>query len=145
MRYIFWNIRDCGHVGRRTQLREYMAKEPIDVVALQETIKADFTFRDLLALDPLQRFDWQWVPSTGHLGGLLMGCNCDACDVTVWECGVFFIAATIRHHVSGLSWVIVCVYGPADHARSAEFLYELTDLVGGQTSGQPPFDRGWGF
>ncbi|XP_037474300.1 uncharacterized protein LOC119350702 [Triticum dicoccoides] len=43
--------------GRRTQLREYMSKEHIDFVALQETIKADFSFRDLLAYDPLQRFD----------------------------------------------------------------------------------------
>ena len=39
----------CGHGGRRPQLREYIAKERIDFVALQETIKADFTFRDLLA------------------------------------------------------------------------------------------------
>ena len=62
MRYIFWNIRGCGHGGRRTQLREYMSKEHIDFVALQETIKADFTFRDLVAYDPLQRFDWFWTP-----------------------------------------------------------------------------------
>ena len=36
MRYIFWNIRGCGHAGRRTQLREYMSKERIDFVALQD-------------------------------------------------------------------------------------------------------------
>lgn len=47
MRFLFWNIRGCGHVRRRTQLREYMAKDRIDIVALQETIKANFTYRDL--------------------------------------------------------------------------------------------------
>ncbi|KAE8797229.1 hypothetical protein D1007_27660 [Hordeum vulgare] len=109
---------------------EYMKKECINVVTLQETIKADFTFKDLLAIDPLQRLDWHWVASTSHLGRLRMGCTHDACDVIVWEYGVFFIVATVRHHVSGLSWVVGCVYGPADHTRSAEFLSELIDLVG---------------
>ena len=52
MRYIFWNIRGCGHSGRRTQLREYIAHERIDVVALQETIKADFSYRDLAHVIP---------------------------------------------------------------------------------------------
>ena len=130
MRYMFWNIRGCGHGGRRTQLKEYMAKEHIDVVALQETIKSDFTFRELLAYDPLQRFDWHWVPSVGHSGGILLGCNKDVCDVLHWDVGVFLLSATIKHRVSGLSWVVVCVYGPADHSRSPAFLLELTNLVG---------------
>ena len=79
-----------------------MAKERLDVVALQETIKADFTFRDLIALDPLQGFDWRSVPSSSHSDGLLMGCKRDVCDVILWEFGMFFIVATIRHRASGL-------------------------------------------
>ena len=103
MLYMFWNICGCGHGRRRTQLKEYMAKERIDVVALQETIKTDFLFRDLLAFDPLQHFDWHWVPSMGHSGGILMGCNRDVCDVMKWEVDVFSLAANIKHCASGLS------------------------------------------
>ena len=58
MRFIFWNIRGFGHAGRRTQLKEFIREEGIDVVGLQETIKADFSHRDLLAVDPLERFAW---------------------------------------------------------------------------------------
>mgnify|MGYP006267345135 CR=1 FL=1 len=145
MRYLFWNIRGCGHVGRRTQLKEYIAKERIDVVALQETIKADFSFRDLLAFDPLQRFSWHWLPSAGHSGGILMGCNNDIYDVLQWDVGVFFLSATIRHRVSGLSWVVVCVYGPADHSRSAVFLQELTNLVGAKRAINLPLVVGGDF
>lgn len=145
MRYMFWNIRGCGHAGRRTQLKEYMAREHIDVVALQETIKTEFTFRDLLAFDPLQRFDWNWVPSTGHSGGLLLGCNRDVCDVLAWESGVFFIAATIRHRVTALSWVIICVYGPADHSRSGDFLGEILALVGAKRAANTPLVIGGDF
>ena len=38
MRYLFWNIRGCEHSGRRTQLKEYIARERIDIIALQEMI-----------------------------------------------------------------------------------------------------------
>ena len=145
MRYIFWNIRGCGHGGRRTQLREYMSKEHIDFVALQETIKADFTFRDLVAYDPLQRFDWFWTPSLGLSGGQLMGCNKDICDVIAWEPGTFYIAATVRHRVSMATWVIVSVYGPADHARSADFLGEIMTLVGAKRTANLPLVVGGDF
>ena len=145
MRYFFWNIRGCGHGGRRTQLREYMSKEHIDFVALQETIKADFSFRDLLAYDPLQRFDWFWIPSVGLSGGQLMGCNKDVCEVILWEGGTFYIAATIRHRVSQASWVIASVYGPADHARSAIFLDEITAMVGAKQSSNLPVVVGGDF
>ena len=72
MRYIFWNIRGCGHSGRRTQLRKYIARERIDVVALQETIKADFSYRDLAAYDPPLRvglgpFHWPFGRSSSGM------------------------------------------------------------------------------
>ena len=58
MRFFFWNIHGFGHAGRRTQLKVYFREEGIDVVGLQETIKADFPRQDLLAIDPLERFVW---------------------------------------------------------------------------------------
>ena len=90
MRYMFWNRRGWGHRGSRTQLKEYMARERINVVALQETIKYDFSYRELLSFDPLQRFSWHWVPTLGHSGGILMRCNLDICDVLQSDVGVFF-------------------------------------------------------
>src|SRR3954469_19694826 len=74
-----------------------------------------------------------------------MGCKSNVCDVIVWELGVFFIAATIKHRASGLSWVVVCVYGPADHSRSAAFLLELTNLVGAKRAINMPFMVGGDF
>ena len=145
MRYIFWNIRGCGHSGRRTQLREYIAREHIDVVALQETIKVDFTYRDLSAYDPLHRFVWGWVPSAGHSGGLLLGCNSDVCDIVTWDVGSFFIAVTIKHRTSLATWAIVCVYGPADHSRSADFLREIQALVGAKQAANIPIVLGGDF
>lgn len=66
MHYLFWNLSRFGHSGRPTQLRGYICREQIDVVALQETIESDFNFHDVLALDSMQRFDWCLMASVGH-------------------------------------------------------------------------------
>ena len=68
MRALFWNIRGFGHLGRRTLLKEYMRKEDVDIVGLQETIKMDFHFHELLSLDPLERFEWHFTPAVGRSG-----------------------------------------------------------------------------
>ena len=69
MRALIWNIRGFGHAGRRNQLKEYMRKEGIDIVGLQETIKLDFCHHELLAIDPLERFSWNHLDARqGTLG-----------------------------------------------------------------------------
>ena len=129
MRMLIWNIRGFGHSGRRTQLRDYIRKEGIDIVGLQETIKSEFRHQDILAIDPLERFLWHHSPANGHSGGMLLGFCCAIYEVLSWEVGTFFIAANICVRASLRELVIVQVYGPADHSRSAEFLGELEAKV----------------
>ena len=43
MRALFWNIRGFGHDGRRRQLVEYMRDEHIDIIAIQETLRTEFS------------------------------------------------------------------------------------------------------
>ena len=74
-----------------------------------------------------------------------MGCTKDICDVIAWEPGTFYIAATVRHRVSMATWVIVSVYGPADHARSVDFLGEITTLVGAKRAANMLFVVGGDF
>ena len=125
MRALFWNFRGFGHVGRRTQLKEYMRKEDIDIVGLQETIKADFHFHELLAIDPLERFEWQHAPAVGHSGGMLLGLSQGLYEIIDWDVGSFFITTKFRIRASLHELAVSQVYGPADHSHSAEFLAEL--------------------
>ena len=129
MRALFWNIRGYGHAGRHTQLRDYIRKEGIDIVGLQETIKSDFRHQDVLAIDPLERFSWHHSPANGHSGGMLLGFCGATYEVLSWEAGTFFLAANIRVRASLCELVVVQVYGPADHSRSTEFLGELEAKV----------------
>ena len=82
------------------------------------------------------------MPSVGYSGGLLLGCNSDVCDVVSWDVGAFFISVTIKHRISLASWAIVCVYGPADHSRAADFLGEIQSLVGAKQGANIPIVLG---
>ena len=108
-----------------THLKEFIREEGIDVVCLQETIKADFNHRDLLAVDSLERFVWHWVPAVGHSGGMLLGINLVCFEVVAWDVGRFFLSAHVRHRATLQEWEVIVVYGPADHSHSLEFLGEL--------------------
>ena len=53
---LFWNIRGFGHDGRRRQLVEYVRDEHIDIIAIQETMRAEFSLMSLTALVPTSSF-----------------------------------------------------------------------------------------
>lgn len=63
------------------------------------------------------------------LRGILLGCSRDRVEVLSWELGTFFVAASVRQRTSRVGWMVVSVYGPADHDWAAEFLEELQALV----------------
>ena len=145
MRVLFWNIRGFGHAGHRTQLKEYIRKEAIDIIGLQETIRTEFRHQDILAVDPLERFEWHHAPATGHSGGMLLGFCAATYEILDWDMGPFFIAATIQVRASLRVLAVVQVYGPADHSRSAEFLGELQDKVLAMSAAQTPVLVGGDF
>ena len=87
-----------------------MAKERIDVVALQETIKTELRHQDIIAIDPLERFVWQHSPAQGHSGGLLLGFCSATYEVLTCEVGTFLMAARIRVRASLRELAIVQVY-----------------------------------
>ena len=67
------------------------------------------------------------------------------CDIVTWDVGSFFITVTIKHRTSLATWAIVCVYGPADHSRSADFLREIQALVGAKQAANIPIVLGGDF
>ena len=68
-----WNIRGFGQSGHRTQIKDCMRKENMDIVFLQETIKQSFTDQELRNQESRDRFFWHWLLAVGHSGGLLLG------------------------------------------------------------------------
>ncbi|KAE8808995.1 hypothetical protein D1007_14421 [Hordeum vulgare] len=128
MKLLCWNIRGFGLPGRRRQLIEYMRQEEINIVGLQETIRQDFSMHDLQRLSRDQ-FSWQWLPASGHSGGILFGAREDVFSVEDMNRGEFFVSMDVTDRRVHLNWEVIIVYGLADHGRSDEFLAELKNKV----------------
>jgi exonuclease III len=69
MKGLIYNIRGFGQQGCRTQLRDYMLRERVDIIGLQETVKQDFSTPELRGLECGGQFSWNWVPANGQSGG----------------------------------------------------------------------------
>jgi exonuclease III len=69
MRFFFWNVRGLGKESRKRQVKDFIEEHNMEVVGLQETIKADFTDRELRELLGNRDFSWKWSPVKGRSGG----------------------------------------------------------------------------
>jgi exonuclease III len=47
MRFMFWNIRGFGKLAKRRQIKQYIKEDRLDGIGLQETIRKEFTQREL--------------------------------------------------------------------------------------------------
>jgi exonuclease III len=129
MRAAGWNMRGFGRRGRRTQLRDFIRKEQLDIIFLQEMIRQDFTDQELRGLVNGELFHWHRRAAVGRSGGMLLGIKDESFEVGAIDQGPFFLSATLLHRESKFKFVFVGVYGPVDHARSASFLSDLENKV----------------
>jgi exonuclease III len=58
---MFWNVRGLGMTHRRGYVKNHVIQEDLDIVAIQETIKQDFTNAELKEMAGCQDFSWVWV------------------------------------------------------------------------------------
>jgi exonuclease III len=129
MRAAGWNMRGFGRSGQKTQLRDFISKEQLDIIFLQETMRQDFTDQELRGLVNGELFHWHWHSAVGRSGGMLLGIRDDTLEVGVIDQGQFFLSASILHRNSGFEFDFIGVYGPADHGRSSQFLGDLETKV----------------
>jgi exonuclease III len=98
MKALSYNIRGFGREGRRTQLRDYIRTNRLDIIGLQETIKQDFSTAELRSLEVGGIFAWNHLPAVGHSGGMLLGFRDESIEVGAWRMGTFFISAIVLQH-----------------------------------------------
>jgi exonuclease III len=96
MKFFFWNIRGFGQSDRKRQLKRFLRQSRFDVVGLQETIKVDFSDRELASLVEGLPFVWTWVSAVGHSGGILLGANSDTFEVGTIDKGEFFASIALH-------------------------------------------------
>jgi exonuclease III len=68
MKILFWNIRGFGKVARRRQIRDYIMGEDVKGIGIQETMREDFSQKDLSEIAGNKSFKWIWKSARGHSG-----------------------------------------------------------------------------
>lgn len=120
----------------------HVLQDDLDIVALQETLKQDFTDGELKEMATNKVLAWQWIPARGHSGGLAMGINTDLFEIEEVNLLQHSMWRLVRNRVSNFRYWVANVYGPAQHTLSADFITELSDMC---TSIQLPVIMGGDF
>jgi exonuclease III len=128
MRIMMWNVRGLGKAARHRQTRDYISQERIDIIGIQETIKSDFSDKELADIAGGVSFSWVWLEAKGKSGGILVGVKRDPFELEDHVIREFSIQITIRNRMTNLRWDLVTVYGPAHHELSDAFILELDDI-----------------
>jgi exonuclease III len=81
MKVAGWNLWGFDQSGRKTQLKDFIKKEVLDIIFLQETMRQDFTDQELRGLVNGEVFHWHWRLAAGRSGGMLMAVKDKAFEV----------------------------------------------------------------
>lgn len=100
----------------------------MDIIGVQETIKKYFYDQELKGYTEGQPFFWDWIPTQGHSGGILLGIKDDRLEIEGWHKGRFYMGADIRDKLTNFRWRLGIMYGPTDHEMSEDFLKDLGDF-----------------
>jgi exonuclease III len=104
---------------------ELRRKNRVEVLCLQETVKADFLPGELASISDGDNFEWVWSAAQGHSGGTLLRVKIDDVTVIGKDIGEFFTSMKIVTKHDNFKWEVVNVYGPVQLERKATFLAEL--------------------
>ena len=101
MNILNWNIRGLNACRKRSILADLITQHSVDILAVQETKKEDFTKRFLMSIS-VKLDSWFWVPSVGRSGGILFGCDSNLVTVVTVAKRQFSISVILKNRVDNI-------------------------------------------
>jgi exonuclease III len=135
MKGIFWNSNDLRDQAKYIFLFDSTKEHNLDFIAILETKRNDFNTAELAHFCANKNFAWNWSPTRGRAGGILLGINVDKFDVQGVVLNDFYMKVNLKNKVDSFEWVLIAVYGAAQDEDKNRFLQELvqacnaTDLL----------------
>jgi exonuclease III len=129
-----WNIRGLNGTGKCDAIRDKIEEFGCSIVCLQETKREDFDISFIRKFAP-RRFDsFDFAPSNGASGGLLLIWCSSTFQGQIIEKRVFCITARFTSLHNGDNWFLSNVYGPCVEPERSNFIHwfkscEVTDRV----------------
>ena len=90
MKGIFWNSRGLSDLAKYRYVSDAIRDNKLDFVAVMESGKQDMSRANLNRLSGGADFVWHCLPPRGRSGGILLGINAIALDVSLIVEGEFF-------------------------------------------------------
>lgn len=127
MNILNWNIRGMNACRKRSILADLIQQHSVDILAVQETKKPDFSNRILKAIST--KIDtWHWLPSIGSSGGILFGCDSDIVAVISVVKRQFSLSVVLKNRTDNQVWMYTIVYGPVISTLKSDFWAELRQI-----------------
>lgn len=125
MKGLFWNIRGMGDHDKIKHLNDLIKEHKVDFIGIQETVKQDFTAKDLDLIGGGGKFSWNWTIPRGRSGGMLVGINEDKMEIMEVSKKNFLLHVKVKNRNDKFVWRLITVYGAAQPEHKEEFLREL--------------------
>jgi exonuclease III len=97
----------------------------LDFIAIMETKRNNFTVSELAHFCANKNYTWNWSPTRGRSGGIILGVNIENFDVQGVALGNFHVKLHLKNKIDNFEWVLVAVYGAAQDEEKSIFLQEL--------------------
>jgi exonuclease III len=113
-RILCWNIRGINAVEKWDAVRDKIEESSCSVVCLQETKREHFDVSYIRNFAP-RRFDrFDFIPSVGASGGILVVWNSSVFIGDVIDKQRFGITLNFQSSYDNNTWKLTTVYGPCD-------------------------------
>lgn len=113
MKGLFWNIRGMGDHDKIKHLNDLIKEHKVDFIGIQETVKQDFTAKDLDLIGGGGKFSWNWTIPRGRSGGMLVGINEDKMEIMEVSKKNFLLHVKVKNRNDKFVWRLITVYGAA--------------------------------
>lgn len=115
--------------GRHLMLAHLISSNKLDFVGIVETKKSVFKENYLKSLSDNTPFSWNYLPSIGSAGGILVGFNADLYNTMVSGNFKFLLSVMVKDKKTNFVWRCIVVYGSPYEDSKQEFLDELHKVM----------------
>ena len=122
-----WNTRGLGSKCKRREVRNVVRRYKCNYLILCET-KLDSLTSSLTQSIGGRLNYWEFLPSQGASGGIILGWDDSLSDKIGIYHGTFSLSIQFKSHLDGFEWWLSGIYGPCSSSLRGDFFSELSHL-----------------
>jgi hypothetical protein len=123
-----WNIRGLNSKDKCNAIKEKIEESSCAVFCIQETKRDHFDHSFIKKLAPKRFNKFEFSPSVGASGGILVGWNNSIFTGETIHNNRFAITIKFKSVHNGQSWLLTTVYGPCQGQYRDDFVERLNNL-----------------